>query len=73
MKTTIKLTTTKSLIVEPYRKSDLVAMMIQQGGLIIKTIYLTPDQVGALMFGLEQASPETIAARIKREFDAECM
>lgn len=57
MKTTIKITNAKRLIVEPCKKT---------GGVILETVqglnftsaepwHLTPDQCGALIFGLEQA------------------
>lgn len=82
MKTTIKLTTTKALTVEPCRMSDLVCLTIieviansasQPMTTIREAVYLTPDQVGALMFGLEQAAPETPAAAIIRRFESECI
>ncbi len=63
MKTTIAISTSERVIVEP-----------KNGGVTLYTghhnqpIVLTPDQAGALIFGLEQA---TEAAQIAREKEAE--
>ena len=74
MKTTIKLSSIKRLIVEPCRHSDLTTITVQHGDAFTssESILLTPDQVGALLVALEFAGAETPAARVRREFEAEC-
>ena len=64
MKTTIKLTRIKALIVEPCANADLISVSVRSGAEVTSTeaSYLTPDQAGALIFGLEQAL-EVMAAR----------
>lgn len=60
MKTTIKLTPGKSLTVEPCAKRGGVIATLGLELFGIKTseaVHLTPDQCGALIFGLEQALP----------------
>lgn len=60
MKTTIKLSTSKSLTVEPCAKRGGVIATIAFEMFGIKSteaMHLTPDQIGVLMFGLEQALP----------------
>lgn len=82
MKTTIKLSPTRALTVEPCRLSDLVCLSVievitnsddQKMTTVHDSVYLTPDQVGALIVGLEQAAPETSAAAMLHNFEAECM
>lgn len=54
MKTTIKLGGGKAVIVQPGSKAGvLVEFMF--GGVSVGRDELTPDQCGALMFGIEQA------------------
>jgi hypothetical protein len=59
MKTTIKLTTASAMTIAPCRGP--------QGGVIVEifnklrkeqltTLHLTPDQIGAVLFGMEQAA-----------------
>lgn len=74
MRTTIKLSSIKRLIVEPCRHSDLTTLTVQHGDDIKSTeaIYLTPDQVGALLVALEFAGAETPAAAVRRQFEEEC-
>lgn len=60
MKTTIKLPGAKSLTVEPCAKRGGVIATIAFEMFGIKSsesMHLTPDQCGALIFGLEQAIP----------------
>lgn len=60
MKTTIKLSTSKSLTVEPCAKRGGVIATVAFEMFGIKSseaMHLTPDQIGVLMFGLEQALP----------------
>lgn len=71
MKTTIKTSDGSSIICQP--SSDEIILIVRDKFGHVASAAMTPDQVGALMFGLEQASPETIAARIKRKFESECM
>lgn len=82
MKTTIKLSPTRALTVEPCRLSDMVCLTVievitnsndQKMTAVHDAIFLTPDQVGALIVGLEQAAPETSAVSMLRNFEAECM
>lgn len=61
MKTTIKLTAGKSLTVEPCTKRGGVIATIAFEMFGIKSsesMHLTPDQCGALIFGLEEATPK---------------
>lgn len=66
MKTTIKLTASKAVIVEPCAHADLISLNVRQGvpfGFVSgESVYLTPDQAGALIFGLEKAL-EVMAVR----------
>lgn len=58
MKTTIKLTPSKSLTVEPCIKGAGIIATLNLEMFGIKTsesMHLTPDQCGALLFGVEQA------------------
>ena len=59
MKTTIKMTTNKSITVQPCKTGGVVMEIINQGALHVlavqTTLQLTPDQIGALIFGLEAA------------------
>lgn len=60
MKTTIKLGASKSLTVEPCAKRGGVIATLALEMFGIKTseaVHLSPDQCGALIFGLEQAMP----------------
>lgn len=54
MKTTIKLGGGKAVIVQPGNKSG-VLVEFTFGGVSVGRDELTPDQCGALMFGIEQA------------------
>jgi hypothetical protein len=64
MKTTIAISTHGRVIVEP-RKGGGVTLYT---GVNNQPIVLTPDQAGALIFGLEQA---TEAAQISQQREAE--
>lgn len=57
MKTTIKLTPTKSLTVEPCKAGGILATVSFSmfGVTSSEAMHLTPDQCGALLFGVEQA------------------
>lgn len=58
MKTTIKLGASKSLTVEPCARLGGVLATVNMnvfGVSMSEAIHLTPDQCGALIFGLEQA------------------
>jgi len=54
MKTTVKLEPFKALVIEP--AAGGVRMSIQVGGVIVGGFTLTPDQLGAAMFGVEVAA-----------------
>lgn len=60
MKTTIKLSPGKSLSVEPCKIGGVIATLnFEMFGIkSSEAMTLTPDQCGALIFGLEQALPE---------------
>lgn len=61
MKSTIKITPSKSITVEPCIKGTGIIATISLEMLGIKTqesVHLTPDQCGALLFGIEQALNE---------------
>lgn len=57
MKTTIKLTLTKSLTVEPCKEGGILATISFSmfGVTRSEALHLTTDQCGALLFGVEQA------------------
>lgn len=52
MKTTIKLTTQKSIVVDTSKVGKVVLITSPHS----EPLFLTIDQVGALIFGLEQAA-----------------
>lgn len=54
MRTTIKLEAGKSLVIQPTPEG--VRAAIQLGGYTVGSFVLSPDQVGAVMFALEQAA-----------------
>lgn len=58
MKTTVKLTPSKSITVEPCKAGGVLATISFEmfGVKTSEPIHLTPDQVGALLFGMEQAA-----------------
>lgn len=62
MKTTVKLDTMSAVIVEPSRSG--VQITIKVGQVPIRAVTLTQDQVGALLFAVEQAAE---AAGIRRD------
>lgn len=74
MKTTIKLSHLKSLSVYPCKKDPLGGVVFEishrneSGAATFEPSYLTADQVGALIFGLEQAAE---AAQIAQDREAE--
>lgn len=62
MKTTIKISALNAITVQPWDKvPGGVILSANLGGVLL---HLTPDQAGALLFGLEQAatvgSPDTL-------------
>jgi hypothetical protein len=70
MKTTIKLTTSKAMTVQPCKTGGVILEVNNPHALHVLasniTIQLTPDQVGALIFALEmciEGSPETLNDR----------
>ena len=70
MKNTIKLTSTTALVVTPAHKAGLIFMGLERDGLGAESYYLTPDQVGALIFGLEQACADLeIRGQLVRHHD----
>lgn len=74
MKNTIKLTSTTALVVTPAHKAGLVFMGMERDKVGAESYYLTPDQVGALIFSLEQAC-EALEVRgmlIREKFESEC-
>lgn len=54
MKTTVKIAHSSSISVNPIRNENAVFVDVNQGGQSFG-FGLTPDQAGALIFGLEQA------------------
>lgn len=54
MKTTLKLDLLRSLVIEPDKRG--VRLSIKVGSIEAGFFVLTPDQVGAALFGLEQAA-----------------
>jgi hypothetical protein len=54
MKSTIKLDVMSDITIEPAGRE--VAVSLRVGGVVLRRVVLTPDQVGALSFGLEQAA-----------------
>ncbi|WP_288254056.1 hypothetical protein [uncultured Hydrogenophaga sp.] len=54
MKTTIKLSAGRALVVQPQGAGVRVDLTF--GGVVMGGDVLTPDQAGALLFGLEQAA-----------------
>lgn len=54
MKTTVKLDLMSDITIEPAGRE--VAVSLRVGGMLLRRVVLTPDQVGALSFGLEQAA-----------------
>lgn len=73
MKTTIKLTTTKTLTVQPCKTGGVIVEINNPHALHVLashvTLQLTPDQAGALIFALEQVceANETAALRGSEE------
>lgn len=65
MKTTVKISTNRSIVVSPSTDGEVIMKVVDSG---VETVYqsLTPDQLGALIFGLEMAQE---AAQIKRQKD----
>ena len=55
MKSTIKLTTTRSITVHPTNQG-LICVDIEEQGNNVAWLFLTQDQTGALIFALEQAA-----------------
>ncbi|CDN87502.1 hypothetical protein [Hydrogenophaga intermedia] len=55
MKTTIKLTAGRALVVQPAPGKG-VRVDVTLAGVVVAGDVLTPDQTGALLFGLEQAA-----------------
>jgi ubiquinone biosynthesis protein Coq4 len=59
MKTTIKLTNTKRMTVQPCKTGGVIVEYTNPNALFVQaaffTLQLTPDQAGALIFALEQA------------------
>ena len=55
MKTTIKHEGGKALVVQPCEKLDALEFSVTLHGVRVGSMTATPDQVGALIFGLEQA------------------
>ncbi len=75
MKTTVKLSPTKSISVEPAGKhcNGGIIATLEFSMFGVKTseaITMTPDQCGALMFGIEHALKFPMTTREK--FDSEC-
>lgn len=65
MKTTVKLSSIKSIAVMPITKGAQPAVFVEVDlGTISHGFGMTPDQAGALIFGIEQALE---AAGIQRE------
>lgn len=62
MKTTVKLDAASSVVVEPARSG--VQITIKVGQVPIRAVTLTRDQVGALLFAVEQAAE---AAGVQRD------
>jgi hypothetical protein len=62
MKTTVKLDLMRALVIEPDKRG--VRMAITVGAIEAGSFVLTPDQVGAALFGVEQAAE---AAGIQRD------
>lgn len=60
MKSTIKLTPSKAVCVQPCKQGGVVLEITNKAALHVlattTTLHLTPDQVGALLFALEQAA-----------------
>lgn len=57
MKTTVKLSATRSIVVDPIASGVMINMIerVPTGEYITCLSVLTPDQCGALIFALEQA------------------
>lgn len=60
MKSTIKLTTSKSITVQPCKTGGVIVELNNPHSLHVlaerMTMQLTPDQCGALLFAIEQAA-----------------
>lgn len=72
MKTTICITKQKRLVVRPMEKVSEVCLEIQGPGQGADLVYLKLDQVGALLFALEQAAEALDLARVRAEAAAQC-
>ncbi len=67
MKTTIKLTASKAIVINPCITGGVVFELTEKGGEAqhaLQAVSLTPDQVGALIFSLETAAQ---AAQIRAQ------
>lgn len=62
MKTTVKLDTMSALVIEPTRGG--VQITVQVGRVPMRSVSLTPDQVGALLCAVELAAE---AAGVRRD------
>jgi hypothetical protein len=59
MKSTVKLTTAKSITTTPCNGGGVVVELTDRCGQsvhVLQSLHLSPDQVGAFIFGLEQAA-----------------
>ena len=60
MKSTIKLTPSKAVCVQPCKQGGVVLEITNKAALHVlatqTTLHLTPDQCGALLFAIEQAA-----------------
>lgn len=61
MKSTIKITTTRAIVIQPCKTGGILLTLEDRNGQVrsAEAINLTPDQAGALVFALE-AALETI-------------
>lgn len=55
VKTTIKLSASKSVEIEPCKRGGVIVTLSMFRVVIGEPMHLTPDQCGELIFGLEQA------------------
>lgn len=62
MKTTVKLDNLKDVVIEP--QGSGVRLTIRMSRIPMGDLTLTPDQVGAVLFGMEQAAE---AAQIQQQ------
>jgi hypothetical protein len=66
MKTTIKITTTRAIVVQPCKTSGRILLTVQDRNgeaASIEALTLTNDQAGALVFALEEGSAELLKDR----------